>query len=306
MSGKNIGDRLNEKNISWGWFQGGFTPSTAWDGTKGDYAKCETTTTNISGQNIRDYSPHHSPFEYYKSTSNPHHLAPKSLAEVGHDGQANHNYDLTYFDKAVQANSLPAVSFVKAPAAQDGHPASSNPIDEQKFLTKEINEIQASKSWSSTAIVVTYDDSDGWYDHVAPKILNGSADTATDQAVCTTAAVKSGTAPAGGYADRCGPSQRLPFLVISPYAKRNDVSHTKLEQASVAKFIEQNWGVKGIGDHAFDARANTITSMFDFRHPQQRTVTLREDGTVKSVKHVKVQAEKPAKVTMKKKAASQR
>ena len=291
LSGKNIGDRLNEKHVSWGWFQGGFTPSTAWDGTKDGYAKCQTTSTNSIGQNVRDYSPHHSPFEYFKSTSNPHHLAPTSQAEVGHDGRANHNYDLSYFDQAVKANTLPAVSFVKAPEAQDGHASYSSPLDEQKFLTREINAIQSSKSWSSTAIVVTYDDSDGWYDHVAPSILNGSADPATDQAVCTTAAAKPATAPAGGYADRCGPSQRLPFLVISPYAKRNAVSHTKLEQTSVMKFIEQNWGVASIGDHSFDARANTITSLFDFRHPQQRNVLLRPDGTVKAEHRVKVKAD---------------
>ncbi|KRC66788.1 phospholipase [Aeromicrobium sp. Root236] len=290
MSGKNIGDRLNEKKVTWGWFQGGFTPSTAWDGTEGDYAKCETTTTNSIGQNVRDYSPHHSPFEYFKSTSNPHHLAPTSLAEVGHNGRANHNYDLTWFDKAVKANTLPEVSFVKAPEAQDGHASYSSPLDEQKFLTREINAIQASKSWPSTAIVVTYDDSDGWYDHVAPSILNGSADPATDQAVCTTAAAKASTAPAGGYADRCGPSQRLPFLVISPYAKRNYVSHSKLEQTSVLQFIEQNWGVKSIGDHSFDARANNITTLFTFGHPQQHNVLLRPDGTVKSLNHVKVKA----------------
>ena len=290
MSGKNIGDRLNQKGVTWGWFQGGFTPSTAWDGTTGHYAKCETTTTNSIGQNVRDYSPHHSPFEYYKSTSNPHHLAPTSLAEVGHNGRANHNYDLSYFNQAVKANTLPAVSFVKAPEAQDGHASYSSPLDEQKFLTREINAIQKSKSWSSTAIVVTYDDSDGWYDHVAPTILNGSADPATDQAVCTTAAAKPATAPAGGYADRCGPSQRLPFVVISPFAKRNYVSHTKLEQPSVLKFIEQNWGVSGIGDHAFDSRANTFTAMFDFQHPQQHTVLLRSDGTVNSMPPVKVKA----------------
>ena len=140
--------------------------------------------------------------------------------------------------------------------------------------------------WASTAVMVTYDDSDGWYDHVAPTILNGSADPATDQAVCTTAAAKPATAPAGGYADRCGPSQRLPFLVISPYAKRNAVSHTRLEQTSVIKFIEQNWGVAGIGDHSFDARANTITSLFDFRHPQQRNVLLRPDGPVTAAPRV--------------------
>jgi phospholipase C len=179
---------------------------------------------------------------------------------------------------------------VKAPEAQDGHASYSSPLDEQKFLTREINAIQSSKSWSSTAIVVTYDDSDGWYDHVAPTILNGSADPATDQAVCTTAAAKPATAPAGGYADRCGPSQRLPFLVISPYAKRNAVSHTKLEQTSVLKFIEQNWGVASIGDHSFDDRANSFTSMLDFRHPQQRSVLLRPDGSVKAVNNVKVKA----------------
>jgi len=290
MSGKNIGDRLNQQGVTWGWFQGGFTPSTAWDGTTGHYAKCETTTTNSIGQNVRDYSPHHAPFEYYKSTSNPHHLAPTSLAEVGHNGRANHNYDLSYFNQAVKANTLPAVSFVKAPEAQDGHASYSSPLDEQKFLTREINAIQKSKSWSSTAIVVTYDDSDGWYDHVAPTILNGSADPATDQAVCTTAAAKPATAPAGGYADRCGPSQRLPFVLISPFAKRNYVSHTKLEQPSVLKFIEQNWGVSGIGDHAFDSRANTFTAMFDFQHPQQHTVLLRSDGTVNSMPPVKVKA----------------
>ncbi|MDX6231381.1 MAG: phospholipase [Nocardioidaceae bacterium] len=290
MSGKNIGDRLSDKGVTWGWFQGGFTPSTPWDGVEGDYAKCESTTTNSIGQSVRDYSPHHSPFEYFTSTSNPHHLAPKSLAEVGHDGRANHNYDLSYFDQAVKANSLPAVSFVKAPEAQDGHASYSSPLDEQKFLTREINAIQSSKSWSSTAIVVTYDDSDGWYDHVAPTILNGSADPATDQAVCTTAAAKHATAPAGGYADRCGPSQRLPFLVISPYAKRNSVSHTRIEQTSVLAFIEDNWDAKSIGDHSFDARAGSISSMFDFRHPQQRNVLLRPDGTVEAEHHVKVKA----------------
>ena len=70
------------------------------------------------------------------------------------------------------------MSFLKAPEAQDGHAAYSDPLDEQKFLVNEINAIQKSKEWSSTAVVVTYDDSDGWYDHVAPKVANGSNDPA--------------------------------------------------------------------------------------------------------------------------------
>ena len=66
MQGKNIGDLLNARAVSWGWFQGGFLPSTAWDGPSGDYAKCGATThTNVGGAAVEDYSPHHNPFAYY-------------------------------------------------------------------------------------------------------------------------------------------------------------------------------------------------------------------------------------------------
>jgi phospholipase C len=269
MSGQNVGDLLNKRSVTWGWFQGGFTPTTAWDGKAGDYAKCDATTANIAGATPKDYSPHHSPFQYYKSTSNPHHLAPSSVAAIGHTDQANHQYDLTSFDAALQHDNLPAVSFLKAPAAQDGHASYSDPLDEQKFLVNEINAIQKSSSWSSTAVVVAYDDSDGWYDHVAPKVTNGSNDPAADSTVCTT--VKK---TAGGYADRCGPSQRLPLLVISPYAAQNHVDHTQTDQASILRFIETNWLTGRIGDSSFDQRSGSLGGMFDWFRPQQRQVLL--------------------------------
>ncbi|MFJ3490438.1 phospholipase C [Leifsonia aquatica] len=269
MSGKNVGDLLNARGVTWGWFQGGFTPTTAWNGQSGSYAACDKTTANVAGATPKDYSPHHSPFQYYKSTSNPHHLAPSSVKAIGHTDQANHQYDLTSFDAALKADNLPAVSFLKAPEAQDGHAAYSDPLDEQKFLVDEINAIQKSDSWSSTAVVVTYDDSDGWYDHVAPKVTNGSKDAAVDSAVCTSV-----SRTAGGYADRCGPSQRLPFLLISPWAAQNKVDHTPIEQTSVLRFIENNWLTGRIGDASFDTRAGSIGGLFDWWHPQQREVLL--------------------------------
>jgi len=284
MQGKNIGDLLNEKGVTWGWFQGGFAPTTPYAGA-GTYAKCDSKHLNLAGSTVTDYSPHHNPFAYYKSTSNPHHLAPSSDAMIGRTDQANHQYDLTDFDTALQQDNLPAVSYVKADAYQDGHPSNSNPIDEQHFLTRTINEIQQSPSWSSTAIVIAYDDSDGWYDHVAPTILNGS-NTADDAAICTAAATSAD--PLGGQQDRCGPSQRLPFLVISPFAKQNYVDHNRIGQSSVVKFIEQNWGLGQIGDGSFDANAGTIDSFFDFQHPQQRAVVLKSDGAVSTIKPVKV------------------
>ncbi|MFJ4412391.1 alkaline phosphatase family protein [Streptomyces sp. NPDC088910] len=289
MRGKNVGDLLNSKKVTWGWFQGGFRPSTAWDGKSGDYASCANSThANIAGASSVDYSPHHSPFQYYASTSNPHHLAPKNTAEIGHNGQANHNYDLTDFDSALKAGSLPAVSFLKAAEYQDGHAAYSDPTDEQNFLVKEINAVQASSSWKDTAVVVAYDDSDGWYDHAYAKPQNGSKDStvgsngkAVDSPAC-----QAGPASAGGYADRCGPGTRQPLLVISPYSKVNSVDHTRTEQASITRFIEDNWKTGRVGDASFDSRANSLAGAFDFKHPNNKQVLLNADGSVKSVKDI--------------------
>ncbi|MFJ8094751.1 phospholipase C [Streptomyces griseofuscus] len=289
MQGKNVGDLLNAKKVSWGWFQGGFRPSTGWDGTSGSYAKCDTTHNNVGGTAAVDYSPHHNPFSYYKSTANPHHLPPKSVSEIGHSGQANHNYDLTDFSAALEAGHLPSVSFLKAGEYQDGHAGYSDPIDEQHFLVNEINAIQSSPQWKSTAIVVAYDDSDGWYDHafVAPR--NGSTDTsvgsngkATDSPAC-----QKGPKAAGGYADRCGPGTRQPLLVISPYSKVNKVDHTLTDQASITRFIEDNWHTGRVGDASFDAKAGSLGGMFDFRHPNNKRVLLNTDGSVKSVGPIK-------------------
>ncbi len=265
MTGKNIGDLLNRKKVTWGWFQGGFKPT----GTANGYAVCGATHTNIGGVPVVDYSPHHSPFQYYKSTSNPKHLPPSSVAAIGHTDQANHNYDLTDFDKALKAGNLPAVSFLKAAEYQDGHAAYSDPLDEQRFVVSTINKLQKSPDWKSTAVIIAYDDSDGWYDHAAPKITNGSSDAANDDpALCGNAKV------AGGYQDRCGPSQRLPMLVVSPYSKVNYVDHHYTEQTSITKFIEENWGVGQIGDASFDARAGDLGHMFDFRRPRAGSLFL--------------------------------
>ncbi|MDH6455443.1 MULTISPECIES: alkaline phosphatase family protein [unclassified Streptomyces] len=289
MQGKNIGDLLNAKGVSWGWFQGGFRPSTAWNGTSDDYAKCAGTThTNVGGAAVEDYSPHHNPFAYYKSTANPHHLAPKSIAEIGHNGRANHNYDLTDFDAVLKAGNLPAVSFLKAAEYQDGHAGYSDPVDEQHFLVKEINALQQSPEWKSTAVVVAYDDSDGWYDHATSKVLNGSKDSTlgSNGKALDSAACQAGPAAKGGYADRCGPGTRQPLLVISPYSKVNKIDHTATEQTSITKFIENNWHTGRIGDASFDQRAGSLTGMFDFKHPNNKQVLLNSDGSVKSVKPI--------------------
>jgi phospholipase C len=268
MTGQNIGDLLNNEGVTWGWFQGGFRPT----GSANGYAVCGATHTNIGGNAVVDYSPHHNPFAYYKSTSNPKHLPPSSVKKIGQTDQANHQYDLTDFDAALSAGNLPAVSFLKAAAYQDGHPGNSDPLDEQQFVVSEINKLQKSKDWSSTAVIIAYDDSDGWYDHVTPPIVNGSTDPANDQALC---APTKKTKPLRGYLDRCGYGPRQPLLVISPYSKTNFVDHSVTNQASILRFIEDNWKTGRIGDGSFDASAGKLTNMFNFHQkPNTKPVLL--------------------------------
>jgi phospholipase C len=258
MNEKNIGNLLNSKNITWGWFQGGFKPTgKATDGK----AICNSKHQNINGTMSTDYIPHHEPFQYYNSTSNPPHLPPTFISMIGKTDQANHQYDLTDFWNAAESGNLPSVSFLKAAAYQDGHAGYSDPLDEQHFLVDTINRLQKLAEWNSTAVIIAYDDSDGWYDHVMPPIISQSNDPKNDALLGKDGLC--GQAPAGAYQDRCGYGPRLPFLVISPYAKVNYVDHQIIDQTSIIRFIEDNWGLKRIGDQSFDVKAGSIMNMFN-------------------------------------------
>jgi phospholipase C len=333
LSGKNIGDELNAKGISWGWFQGGFRPSTSYTDALAAIGKTGQPTSTFtpdefsaffsvaanrpahsSNQNLcstvtpvgvglsaplaagtgqygykDDYIPHHEPFQYYATTANPHHLTiPASasgqdtltgLASIGKDTQSyvdgvpqfdtpNHNYDSSDFDQLVAAisahqlpaSALPAVSYLKAPGWADGHAAYSDPLDEQLWVTKEINALMKSPDWASTAVVIAYDDSDGWYDHADPGVINPSntvADAVTGPGSCGT-----GT-PLAGEQGRCGYGPRQPLLVISPWAKSNFVDHTSTSQASVVQFIQGNWRLPPISG-SFANITGSLDNMFVF------------------------------------------
>ncbi len=269
MTGRNIGDLLNTKGLTWGWFQGGFTPSEYSStgrpicGTQTDGSTAGTHT-NIGGAKVVDYSEHHEPFQYYESTSNPTHLSPSDVAQVG-TGEptgVNHQYDLSWFNQSVESGDMPAVSYLKAPEYEDGHAGYSDPIDEQRFLVDEINEIEQSPDWPSTAIFIAYDDSDGWYDHQEGPIIRGSqtaSDTLNGTGVCGST-TSSDTTTQG----RCGVGPRLPMLVISPWAKQNYVDSTFTEQASIPKFIEQNWELGNIGNESADDESGTLDNAFNF------------------------------------------
>ncbi|MGI8902561.1 MAG: phospholipase C [Solirubrobacteraceae bacterium] len=276
---KTIGDLLSAKGLSWGWFQGGFAPTSV---NSAGVASCGSFHYDEAGNKVTDYSAHHDPFQYFPQWLNPHHVSPASPQQIGYDDpsstpvgmRVNHQYDLSAFQTALQDHNLPAVSFLKAPRFQDAHPGNSNTQDEQTFLADTIDGLEASPEWAHTAIVVTYDDSDGWYDHVYLPPVNSSHDSSPAQTGSPFAVDNlngpgncGGSAPSlGGYSDRCGFGPRLPMLSISPYAKSNFVDHTTNDFASILRFIEENWSLGQLGDGSFDAVGSSgdLTTMFDF------------------------------------------
>jgi len=270
MGGTNIGDLLNEAGITWGSFMGGFNLTAVnSNGSTG----CHRSSTGLAGT-TGDYIPHHAWFQYYASTANANHTRPSSVAEIGKGGPANHEYDLTDFFAAVQNGNFPAVSFLKAQAYQDGHAGYSGPLDEQNFLVNLINFLEKQPTWKRTAVIVLYDDSDGWYDHQMGPIVNqstGPADALTGPNACgTAAAALPGLDPGNAHAlGRCGYGPRQPLLVISPWARVNFVDHTVTDQTSILRFIEDNWlGGERVGQGSFDVLASPINQMFDFSAPQ--------------------------------------
>jgi phospholipase C len=278
---KNIGDLLNAKDVTWGFFAGGFKPTavrpdgTAVCGARHDIGTAVGGTGDVGPLafgTYLDYIPHHQPFQYYASTANPHHRPPSAVDKIGRTDQANHQYDLADFWDAADTGYLPAVSFLKAPAYQDGHAGYSDPLDEQQFLVTTLNHLQRLPEWKDTAVVIAYDDSDGWYDHKASPIVSASGTSA--DALSGPGRCGDPTTMAPSYQGRCGYGPRLPLLVISPYAKPNYVDHTVTDQASVLRFIEDNWGTGRIGDDSFDAKAGPMTEMLDFSAPPQPMLTL--------------------------------
>jgi phospholipase C len=272
---KNIGDLLNIAGVSWGFFSGGFNLSlTNTNGT----TNCSRSTVAVSYPGTKaDYIPHHQPFQYYASTANPTHIRPASTAAIGTAADtgpttANHQYDIQDFTTALAAGNLPSVSFLKAPGFQDGHAGYSDPLDEQTFVVSTINAIEQSSFWPSTAIIIAYDDSDGWYDHLTD-FVNGSTtsfDSLNGTGVCISATASANALPGPNSAGlpvqgRCGHGPRLPLLVISAWANKNFVDNTQTDQASVLRFIEDTFlASKRLGGGSFDATAGSINNMFNF------------------------------------------
>ena len=200
-----IGDRLTDGGVSWKWYAGGWNDA-------------------LAGRPDPLFQPHHQPFAYFARYAD------------GTAAKQEHLRDEEEFWRDLAAGQLPSVSFLKPIGALNEHPGYANVLSGQRQVEHIIRQTMASSSWPRCAIIVTYDEYGGRWDHVPP--------------------------PAG---DRWGPGSRVPTVIISPFAKRGFVDHTQYDTTSILKLIETRWKLPPLSTR--DARANDMTAAFDFTQP---------------------------------------
>ena len=198
----NIGDRLSDKGVSWAWYSGGWNDA-------------------LAGNPDPLFQFHHQPFAFFANYAD------------GTAAKAQHLKDEMDFRSALTNNSLPAVSFVKPIGEDNEHPGYTSLVRGQQHIADIVAAVQQSPYWKDTAIVITYDEHGGRWDHVAPPVV-----------------------------DKWGPGSRVPTIIISPFAKRGFVDHTQYDTTSILKLIETRWGLASLGTR--DAAAHNLTNAFDF------------------------------------------
>lgn len=198
-----IGDRLSAKNITWAWYSGGWNNA-------------------LAGTPDATFQFHHQPFAYFANYAD------------GTAAKATHLLDETAFITAAQNGTLPSVSFVKPLGAVNEHPGYSDVVDGENHAVALINDVLNGPNGKDAVIIITYDENGGFWDHVAPPVID----------------------------KKWGPGTRVPAIIISPFAKQNFVDHTQYETASILAFIEKRWGLNPLATR--DQNATPLTNAFNF------------------------------------------
>jgi len=214
---KTVGDTLSAKGVSWVWYSGAWDAAVK-DGMQPPDAPRKVIATSANGAPY--FVTHHQPFNYFVR------FAP------GTADRERHLRDYTDLVAAIDKGTLPAVAFYKPQGVLNQHPGYADVLSGDEHIAALIAKIQASPLWSSTAIIVTYDENGGFWDHVAP--------------------------PKG---DRWGPGSRIPTLVVSPYAKRGYVDHTPYDTTSIIKFLTRRFALEPLP--GVRANAGDLTNAFD-------------------------------------------
>jgi acid phosphatase len=199
-----VGDRLSDAGVTWKWYTGGWTAS-------------------LTGRVDE-------PIPFYPVLQETP-FAKFARYAPGTEARRDHLRDETEFLADLTRGTLPAVAFVKPLPSWDAHPAYSMLLASEEHAVKLIEAVKASRHWPRAAIIVTYDDYGGWYDHVPPPVV-----------------------------DRWGPGGRVPALIISPHARKGHVDSTLYDFTSILRLIEWRFALPPTGTRP----ANTLLPAFEF------------------------------------------
>lgn len=217
-----IGDRLNARGISWAWYAG------AWDQALADGSQAPQTKRAVIYSRAADspnFQAHHQPLNYFAQ------FAP------GTENRARHLLDGGAFTAAIERGTLPQVAFYKPPGRLTQHPSYTDIASGDLHIADLLERLKRSPQWAHMAVIVTYDENGGYWDHVAP--------------------------PTGaGWGDRWGPGTRIPTIIVSPYARRSFVDHTAADTTSILKFISRRFDLQPLP--GVRANMGDLTSAFDF------------------------------------------
>jgi phospholipase C len=136
------------------------------------------------------------------------------------------------FEGDIEKGALPPVAFYKPRRGINQHPSASDVVSSDRHIGEILQRLEKSPQWGRMAVIVTYDENGGFWDHVPPPTR-----------------------------DRWGPGTRVPTLVVSPFAKRGFIDHTPYDTTSILRLIEARFGLAPLTDA--DAKANSMLGAFD-------------------------------------------
>lgn len=151
----------------------------------------------------------------------------------GSKARRQHLKDEADFMNAIANAKLPAVSFYKPIGSLNEHPGYADILSGDQHIADILSKIEHSPLWKDSVVIVTYDEFGGFWDHLPPPVI-----------------------------DRWGPGNRLPALIISPFAKRGYIDHTPYDTTSILKFIETRFGLTPLTER--DGKANDLLNALDF------------------------------------------
>jgi phospholipase C len=220
-----IGDQLDSAGLSWKWYSGGWDNALA--GSPSNPANNGHTPANDPAD--PNFQWHHQPFAYYNN------FAPWLPNGQRNPLSAAHLQDELNFFADLSSGDLPAVSFIKPLGPDNEHPGYASLLQGQQHVADIVHAIQNSPDWAHTAIIVTYDENGGRWDHVSAPDNNGI----------------------------WGDGTRVPAIVISPYAKQGFVDHTEHDTLSILKTIDERYNLQPL--NSLVANASDLTSNFQNR-----------------------------------------